>query len=69
MKTLYGKRTCHKIEVSVMDKLQRVMDDLNRLDEEELQKYHECKLIYPMGHLRVLSLDKSLYELNVPHEA
>jgi hypothetical protein len=52
-----------------MDKLQRVMDELNRLDAEELQKYHECKLIYPMGHLRMLSLDKSLYELNVPHEA
>jgi len=34
-----------------------------------MQRYHSCKLIYPMGYVRTLKLDQSFQEQEVPHGA
>lgn len=52
-----------------MDKLDRITHKLTEKDPEEMRKYHECRLIYPMGALKQLSLDKTFAEQRVPHEA
>jgi hypothetical protein len=52
-----------------MDKVKKIIEALNELDSEEMQKYHECRLIYPMGQLKTLSLDTTFYELLVPSDA
>jgi len=52
-----------------MDNLKKIIEALKGVDSEEMQKYHECRLVYPMGNLKTLSLDKTFFEQGVPADA
>lgn len=54
-----------------MDKLQSILDRLIELDSAEMSRYFVSKLIYPMGHLRVLSkcLNSTFIDENIPDQA
>lgn len=51
------------IEVGVLEKAQVILDYLNKAAPTEMSKYHNWKLIYPMGYLQTVDLQKSFYEL------
>lgn len=55
VKTLYGKRPIHTFnDIKIKDKTQLLIDTLAAKDPEEIEKYHEIRLIYPMGYLQNL---------------
>jgi len=59
----------YTLEFNVTDKLSKIIKFLNEIDFDEMRKYHEYRLVYPMGTLKTLDLDKSFYELSLPSEA
>ena len=55
VKVFHGDRKVHSIRVSILDKIQVVIEKLKDLEPKEMAKYYNTKLIYPMGTLRNLS--------------
>ena len=59
----------HTFEVNVNEKVSRLVQLLEEKDKKEMQRYHSCRLVYPMGEVRTLNLDLSFQEQEVPHGA
>ena len=55
VKVFHGKKQNHVFKVSILDRLQVIMDRLKRVDQAEMQQYYNTRLVYPMGYLRNLS--------------
>ena len=55
VKVFHGKKQNHVFKVSILDRIQVIMDRLRRIDQAEMQQYYNTRLVYPMGFLRNLS--------------
>jgi hypothetical protein len=50
----------------ISDKVEKLKDLIEAQAPEEMQSYHLIKLIYPMGILKNLSLDKTFEQQEIP---
>ncbi len=51
------------IEAGVLDKAQLIIDFLKQTAAKEMSKYNRFRLIYPMGFIQNIDLQKSFFEL------
>jgi|LakMenEpi03Oct11_1017367.scaffolds.fasta_scaffold03469_2 hypothetical protein len=54
---MHGKRETHKIEVSIFDKVELLIEKLSEIEPDEMLKYYSSRLLYCMGKLQTLKLD------------
>ena len=59
MKTLHDDRKTHTVHVSIIDLVSKIKEKLQELDPV-VKKYQTVKLVYPMGKIKVLGLDKTV---------
>ena len=59
VKTMFGQRLVHKFEVNVNENISKLIQLLEDKESKEMQKYHTCRLVYPMGSVRTLKMDQS----------
>ena len=54
-----------------MDKISVIIDELHKLEKDEMQSYYTSKLLYPMGSLRNLSFyqDQTFIDQGIPQDA
>lgn len=45
---------------------QKLVDLLRELEPDELNVYHKFRLIYPMGRLQTIDLEKPIYKQKIP---
>lgn len=71
VKVFHGSKQNHEFKVSILDRIQVVMDRLKRLDQTEMQQYYNTRLVYPMGYLRNLSLclNETFLQQQIPDNA
>lgn len=71
VKVFHGKRETHFFRVSILDKIQVLIDKIKRLDEDEMKNYFQIRLVYPMGYLRNLSdvANQTFLEQQIPDNA
>lgn len=71
VKVFHGARATHSFEVSILDRIQVLIDKLGKADGSELSYYHESRLVYPMGYLRNLStcLQETFLDQHIPDGA
>lgn len=55
VKVFHGERKVYKFRVSILDKIQKVMDLLQKEEPEQMEQYYQSRLIFPMGSLRNLN--------------
>jgi hypothetical protein len=69
VKVFHGDRRTHEVSVSILDKVQKVIDELMEREPSEMKKYYELRLLMPKGRLLNLSehLDKTFLELKISH--
>jgi hypothetical protein len=48
---MHGKRQTHKIEVSIFDKVELLIEKLSEIEPDEMLKYYSSRLLYCMGKL------------------
>ena len=65
VKTMHGKRTTHSLEVSIFDKLEVVIDKLFKLEQNEMVRYFNYKLLYCMSKVTPLDLKKTIWSLGL----
>ena len=69
VKTFHGKRTVHKIRVSITDPVERIINKLFQIEPEEMGLYHNLKLVMPIGRIVTLQMDQSIEKQRIPHDA
>lgn len=66
---MHGKRETHKIEVSIFDKVELLIEKLSEIEPDEMLKYYSSRLLYCMGKLQTLKLDKTFESLNLKNHS
>ena len=56
----------HTLQVSIFDKIQKIVDRLCEEEPEEMKAYPSPRLIYPMGRLRILNFEDTIEKAELP---
>jgi len=57
VKTMHGERKTHRMEFSIMDKVEKVTEKLAEIEPQEMLKYYTFRLLFPIGRLQELKTD------------
>lgn len=49
---MHGERKTHELMVSIQDKVNKLVEMLQKIEPTETESYHVITFIYPMGKLR-----------------
>lgn len=69
VKTFHGQRKTHKVNVSIIDLIDKIREKLQEIEPNEMGLYHTVKLVYPMGHVKILPLDQTVESQNLPNNS
>jgi len=72
IKTLYGDRKTHNIEVDINEPIENIKDIVSQISEEdksEVNSFHIYRFIYSQGGVKDLDTKKTIAEHNIPNNA
>lgn len=56
---MHGQRVTHTLQVSVLDKVEKLTELLILKEPDEIEQYLVIKYVYPMGRIQTLDKEKT----------
>lgn len=66
---MHGERKTHELMVSIQDKVNKLVEMLQKIEPTETESYHVITFIYPMGKLRQLEMAQTFEQQSIPSGA